>query len=74
MRLPNLPDPLTIDPATVDNAVLRRLITEVQQEMGARPGAYDRIHQRHNRGVAPRPPVVEPQEGEAPQDDQAQGR
>lgn len=59
MRLPNLPDPLTIDPATVDNAVLRRLITEVQQELGARPGAYDRIHQRHNRGVSPRPPSAE---------------
>lgn len=53
---PPLPDILTIDPATVDSAVLRRLIAEVQEEVQREkeqggPRAYDRAHNRHNRGL-----------------------
>lgn len=56
------PDPLTIDPETVPSAVLRRLIAEVQREAAEAggagaphatppaPAAYDRVHNRHNRG------------------------
>ena len=51
---PPLPDVLSIDPDTVESAVLRRLIAEVQQEV-ADPlmeplRAYDRVHNRYNRG------------------------
>ena len=54
---PALPDPLTLDPAAVPSAVLRRLIAEIQEETSAGrespprpPQAYDRVHNRHNRG------------------------
>src|SRR5262245_56716927 len=50
---PPLPDIMTIDPATVDNAVLQRLITEVQAELTDKESvgwhAYDRVHNRYNR-------------------------
>ena len=53
------PHVLTIDPATLSSAVLRRLIAEVQRDERAvvqGPHAYDRIHNRHNRGPSrPRP-------------------
>lgn len=55
MSEPPWPDVLTIDPATVPSAVLRRLIAEVQQEGLPSPSLYDRIHNRHNRGVGPQP-------------------
>lgn len=57
-----LPDVLSIDPATVPSVALQRLIAEVQQELREEdetltPHAYDRIHNRHNRGPLhlPRP-------------------
>ena len=53
-----LPDILTIDPATIESAVLRRLIAEVQQaaleaEEPSGLQAYNRSHNRHNRGPHP---------------------
>lgn len=59
------PPVLSLDPATVPSAVLRRLITEVQHEaatvehddgnplLGIK--AYDRAHNRHNRGIGGKP-------------------
>jgi hypothetical protein len=67
---PGLPDVLALDPATVDNAVLRRLIAEIQAEGAAGARGYDRIHNRHNRGggrprpAPPRPPPPPPDEEE----------
>lgn len=60
------PDVLSIDPATVQSAVLRRLIAEVQQEQGEVTRAYDRVHNRHNRGPYPRPPVPVPPPDDPP--------
>lgn len=59
-------DILTIDPATIDSIVLQRLIREVQQGHDAHggltiPRAYDRVHNRHNRGPNhPRPTPEKP--------------
>lgn len=47
-----LPCALTLDAARLDNAVLRRLVAEVQEEHHHRAAyqrGYDRIHNRHNR-------------------------
>jgi hypothetical protein len=41
---------LIIDASSVDNAVLQRLIKEVQSEVTNHPHAYNRAHNRHNRG------------------------
>ena len=54
---PPLPDVMTLDPATIDNAVLRRLIAEVQQDAAAAHvppvQGYNRGYNRHHRGPAP---------------------
>jgi len=42
--------PLVIDPVNVDNAVLKRLIGEVRSEKENNLHAYNRSHNRHNRG------------------------
>lgn len=47
---PPLPDVLTLDPAALPRGVLQRLVAELQQPCGAPPRAYDRGHNRHNRG------------------------
>ena len=49
---------LLIDLATLDSPVLRRLVAEVQAavQVEAAPApvhAYDRVHNRHNRGPNP---------------------
>jgi hypothetical protein len=50
MHYPEPPPVGEIDLATVDSAVLRRLIEEVRnEEAEGRPNAYNRIHNRHNR-------------------------
>ncbi len=41
---------LIIDPANMDNAVLKRLIGEIDFEKVNRLHAYNRTHNRHNRG------------------------
>ena len=42
---------LAIDPSQIDNAVLRRLISEVQfEKKQGDVSAYNRTHNRHNRG------------------------
>ncbi|WP_197413351.1 YhhA family cyclophane-containing RiPP [Pedobacter sp. Leaf176] len=45
-----LKEPLTIDPSKMDNAVLRRLIGEIDFEGANQINAYNRTHNRHNRG------------------------
>jgi hypothetical protein len=71
---PPLPDLWAIDLDQVESAVLRRLIAEVQWDLAEDgpahgvPRAYDRVHNRHNRGngvprpypPAPPPPPPEP--------------
>ena len=52
---PLVPDVMTLDPTTIDNAVLRRLIAEVLMERTV-PVLYDRIHNRHNRALGGREP------------------
>jgi hypothetical protein len=42
--------PLIINPANMDNAVLKRLIGEIDFEKVNRLHAYNRTHNRHNRG------------------------
>lgn len=46
----SLPDVLSLDPAQLSSVVLQRLVTDLQQEQAAAPRAYDRGHNRHNRG------------------------
>lgn len=46
----NEQQPLIIDPAKMDNAVLKRLIGEIDFEKANRLHAYNRTHNRHNRG------------------------
>ncbi len=41
---------LIIERKDIKSAVLRRLIREVREEKEGRPTAYNRIHNRHNRG------------------------
>jgi hypothetical protein len=41
---------LLIDPKTMDNAVLARLIGEIDFERENRIHSYNRTHNRHNRG------------------------
>ena len=41
---------LEIDPATIGNAVLRRLIDEVRNDLKTNITGYNRVHNRHNRG------------------------
>lgn len=43
-------DAVIVDANDVDNAVLKRLIEEVQNEGINYVNAYNRTHSRHNRG------------------------
>jgi hypothetical protein len=42
--------PVIIDASEVDNAVLKRLISEISVEKENTLHAYNRTHNRHNRG------------------------
>ena len=51
-----LPDLWNVDLDTLDSPTLARLIDEVRQDLDDPPVAYNRIHNRHNRGgTNPRP-------------------
>jgi hypothetical protein len=41
---------LILDASKVDNAVLKRLIEEIKVDKDNRLNAYNRTHNRHNRG------------------------
>jgi hypothetical protein len=41
---------ISIDAAKIDNAVLKRLIGEIDFERENHINAYNRTHNRHNRG------------------------
>ncbi|WP_316845522.1 YhhA family cyclophane-containing RiPP [Pedobacter psychrodurus] len=45
-----LRQPLTIDPAKMDNEVLKRLIGEIDFDRANKVNSYNRTHNRHNRG------------------------
>lgn len=45
-----LKQPLAIDPGKMDNAVLKRLIGEIDFERTNMVNSYNRTHNRHNRG------------------------
>jgi len=42
--------PISIDAAKIDNAVLKRLIGEIDFDRQNHVNAYNRTHNRHNRG------------------------
>ena len=46
----NSKQPIIIDASKMDNAVLKRLIGEIDFEKENRLHAYNRTHNRHNRG------------------------
>lgn len=50
--------PLSIDVSKIDNAVLKRLIAEVQYEQQNNINSYNRVHNRHNRSGGPSGPVI----------------
>lgn len=43
-------DSISIDPTKINNAVLRRLINEIDFDRQNQVNAYNRTHNRHNRG------------------------
>lgn len=43
-------DKLIIERKNIGSVVLRRIIEEVREEKLGKPTAYNRIHNRHNRG------------------------
>ena len=45
-----IPDLTEIDPSTILSPTLARLIEEVRNEESPETHAYDRTHNRHNRG------------------------
>lgn len=47
---PVMPDLLEIDTSKIASPVLARLIEEVRNEESLTAGAYNRTHNRHNRG------------------------
>ncbi len=47
---PVVTDLLEVDTSKLPSAVLARLIEEVQNEETSTTHAYDRVHNRHNRG------------------------
>ena len=47
---PAIPTLLEIDADEISSAVLARLIAEVRDETPITLHAYDRVHNRHNRG------------------------
>lgn len=63
-------DPFTLDPATIPNEVLRRLIEEIQHEGGEVTRIYDRVHNRHNRGPVRRPWPPPPDPDPAPDEEE----
>lgn len=57
MKQNNENESLTIDVSQIDNAVLKRLIREVQDDkLNGNINSYNRLHNRHNRSGMPRPP------------------
>lgn len=49
-RSENTNDNLNINVGEVPNPVLKRIIEEIRYQKTNRLGAYDRTHNRHNRG------------------------
>lgn len=49
-RSENANDNLNINVGEVPNPVLKRIIEEIRYDKTNRLGAYDRTHNRHNRG------------------------
>ena len=47
---PAIPELLEVDTDKISSAVLARLIAEVRDETPITLSAYDRVHNRHNRG------------------------
>ena len=47
---PVLPELLEVDPDKISSPVLARLIEEVRMEESSTTRAYNRTHNRHNRG------------------------
>jgi len=47
---PTEQEPLSLDAGAIDNVVLKRLIEEVQFDKENNINAYNRTHNRHNRG------------------------
>jgi hypothetical protein len=47
---PAIPALLEVDADKISSAVLARLIAEVRDEKPVTLHAYDRVHNRHNRG------------------------
>jgi hypothetical protein len=47
---PTIPELSEIDTREISSPVLARLIEEVRNEEPSAPHAYDRTHNRHNRG------------------------
>ncbi len=45
-----VPRNIQVKPTEISSVVLRRLIEEVRQEEQPNPSAYNRTHNRHNRG------------------------
>lgn len=43
---------LAVKPSAMDNAVLKRLIEGIKHEYPNNPNKYNRIHNRHNRGMS----------------------
>ena len=41
---------LVVERKDIQSPVLRRIIEEVRNEKSGQPSAYNRIHNRHNRG------------------------
>lgn len=46
---------IELDASEVDSAVLKRLIEEVKEETKNGVNNYNRLHNRHNRTIYPRP-------------------
>ena len=44
------PESYAVDPSTIPNPVLQRLIQEVKHEKQNKVASYNRLHNRHNRG------------------------
>jgi hypothetical protein len=49
-NIPAQSHPVSIDATKVSNAVLKRLVEEVRYENQNNISAYNRTHNRHNRG------------------------
>ena len=49
---PSPPELLEVDTSKISSAVLARLIEEVRNEKLLITHVYDRVHNRHNRGLS----------------------